>query len=141
MYASRLWWLLRWLGHDAVAVLDGGFAKWIAEGRETMRARRQQERPFERRARADMTVDADEVAQIARNPDWRLLDARAPERYRGDTEPIDKVAGHIPGAVNHFFQSNLSTSGSFRPPRPARASRKSASDAAPITSSAIAAPA
>jgi thiosulfate/3-mercaptopyruvate sulfurtransferase len=133
MYASRLWWLLRWLGHDAVEVLDGGFAKWIAERRETVAGReRQQERRFTGAPRPDMIVDANDVAQIARNPAWRLLDARAPERYRGDTEPIDKVPGHIPGAANHFFKENLSESGTFKPADDLRAAfRKSASDAPP----------
>ena len=117
MFASRLWWLLRWLGHDSAAVLDGGFAKWIAEARETTSGReRRQERRFEGQPRPDMTLDATDVAQVMNNPGWRLLDARAPERYRGDVEPIDRVAGHIPGAANHFFQSNLAHGGTFRSP-------------------------
>ena len=117
MYASRLWWLLRWLGHDAAAVLDGGFAKWKAEGRPT--ASGVETRPphtFAAHPRSEMTVDVSAVATLMRDKAWRLVDARAAERYRGDVEPIDKVAGHIPGAVNHFFQSNIGEDGTFRTP-------------------------
>ncbi len=116
MFASRLWWLLRWLGHDDAAVLDGGFAKWLAEGRAASTGReRRQERRFAGQPKTDMTVQVSDVAQVLRNPDWRLLDARAPERFRGDVEPIDKIPGHIPGAANRFFKSNLSDDGTFKP--------------------------
>ena len=116
MFASRLWWLCRWLGHDAVAVLDGGFARWLAEGRPAksgIETRRQDE--FRPAPRSDLVVDAQQVSRMLGTPDWRLLDARAPERYRGETEPIDKKPGHIPGAANHFFQWNMSEQGTFRP--------------------------
>src|SRR5436190_20484933 len=116
MFASRLWWLLRWLGHEAVAVLDGGFAKWIAEGRPTTSGDDQRAAPaFIGTPRSDLSMNADEVAAVMHAPDWRLVDARAPERFRGETEPIDKVAGHIPGAVNHFFKWNLDERSTFRP--------------------------
>ena len=122
MFASRLWWLLRWLGHDAVAVLDGGFRKWTAEGRpveggETHRP----SRDFTGSPRAEMAVDATTVASHldARTP--LLVDARAPERYRGEVEPLDKTAGHIPGARNHFFQWNVDEKGVFRTPEELRA--------------------
>jgi thiosulfate/3-mercaptopyruvate sulfurtransferase len=117
MFASRLWWLLRWMGHDAVAVLDGGFAKWVAEGRPFSNA--DSPRPaveFHGSARADMTVNAETVANSSGRPDWRVLDARAPERYRGEVEPMDPVAGHIPGATSYFFQRNLDERGVFRTP-------------------------
>ena len=122
MFASRLWWLLRWLGHDAVAVLDGGFKQWTAEGRSlesgaTTRAARS----FTGSPRADMKMDVDGVASRLGAAGPRLLDARAPERYRGDSEPIDKVGGHIPGAKNHFFQWNLDDQGLFRTPEELRA--------------------
>ena len=106
MFASRLWWLLRWMGHDAVAVLDGGFTAWIQEGLPT-RAGDESSTPrtFVGSPNPDMVTDAAGAADAAAN--GRLVDARAPERYRGDVEPIDRVGGHIPGAVNRFFQGNL----------------------------------
>ena len=117
MYASRLWWLLRFMGHDAVAVLDGGFRTWIAEGRPTQQGSDASEaRAFDGSARPGMAVDVADVASISALPEWRLVDARAPERYRGETEPLDKTAGHIPGAVNHFFQWNLDERGLFKSP-------------------------
>jgi thiosulfate/3-mercaptopyruvate sulfurtransferase len=116
-FASRLWWMSRYMGHDAVAVLDGGFAKWIAEGRPTEPgASARVAREFRADMRANMMRTAGEVTQLIGRSDWRLLDARAPERYSGDVEPIDKVAGHIPSAVNHPFKSNLSASGTFKTP-------------------------
>src|SRR5207247_6497297 len=121
MYASRLWWLLRWLGHEAVAVLDGGFARWLAEGRPTSAGRdTRSAREFTGSARSEMSVAADEVTKLSQSRDWRLIDARAPERYRGDSEPIDRIAGHIPGAANHFFKWNLDEDGAFRSPEELR---------------------
>ena len=135
MYASRLWWLLRWLGHEAVAVLDGGFAKWTGEGRPTASGpdgERGAAHEFTGAPRAGLSLSADDVAAIMRAPDWRLVDARSPDRYRGETEPIDKIAGHIPGAVNHFFQWNLNDRGTFRSPEEIRARlRESVGDVAP----------
>jgi len=122
MWASRLWWLLRWLGHDAVAVLDGGFAKWIAEGRPTDRGDvRREPREFVAAPRAGMVADVAAVAARVGSRDWRLVDARAPERFRGEVEPIDRTPGHIPGAVNHFFQTNVEN-GVFKTPEQLRAS-------------------
>jgi thiosulfate/3-mercaptopyruvate sulfurtransferase len=121
MYASRLWWLLRWLGHDAVAVLDGGFAKWTAEGRRTTGGIEQRPaRAFRGEPRVEMTVDANRVGELLGQRDWRLLDARAPERYRGDVEPIDPVAGHSPGAVNHPYSSNVTDAGTLVNPQELR---------------------
>src|SRR6516162_5122572 len=115
MYASRLWWLLRWMGHDEVAVLDGGFAKWRAEGRPTTACEEPpRPRDFSGSPRADMLADVGEVATLVGDQGWLLLDARAPERYRGDIEPIDRVPGHIPGAVNHHFLRNVDERGAFR---------------------------
>ena len=119
MFASRLWWLLRWMGHNAVAVLDGGFARWIAEHRPASTSTSPGEaagapRLFRGSPRAPMVVGVDEVARLVADRHARLIDARAPERYRGDVEPIDKVAGHIPGAVNHFFMQNVDEHGVFR---------------------------
>ena len=108
MFAARCWWLLRYLGHDAVAVLDGGYARWTSEGRPTT-SDVPLEAPgdFQASPRPAMLVDAAEVARVVHEGTARLIDARAPERYRGDVEPLDAVAGHIPGAVNHFFKHNL----------------------------------
>lgn len=122
MFASRLWWLLRWLGHDAVAVLDGGFNKWTADARETRSGvETPAPRIFNRALRPDMVVGVDDVVSLQADKTWRLLDARAPERFRGDVEPLDRVAGHIPGAANLFYQTNLDADGSFRSPEDLRA--------------------
>jgi thiosulfate/3-mercaptopyruvate sulfurtransferase len=121
-WASRLWWLLRWMGHDAVAVLDGGFAKWIAEGRPTRRGvDARPPRQFTGRPRADMAVDVATVASRVGARDWRLVDARAPERYRGEKEPIDRTPGHIPSAANHFYGVNLAADNTFKTPEALRA--------------------
>jgi thiosulfate/3-mercaptopyruvate sulfurtransferase len=114
-YAARAWWLLRWLGHEAVAVLDGGTAAWGAAGgtltRELAPARARA--PYPLRAPAMPTLQAGELlAQLGRRP---LLDARAAERFRGEVEPLDPVAGHIPGALNRFFKDNLQSDGRFKP--------------------------
>jgi len=113
--AARLWWMLRWVGHDAVAVLDGGFSKWLAEGRPvTADVPQPQPTQFEVRVRSDLTVD---VAAIAKTLRKRiLLDARAPARYRGEQEPIDPVAGRIPGALNRFNMDNVRGDGRFKSP-------------------------
>ena len=112
MYASRLWWMLRWMGHTAVAVLDGGYAKWSAEGRAVRSGiERRPAREF-RGVPHDAMIAS--IADVSAGPP--LLDARAPERYRGDVEPIDRVAGHIPGARNHFYKTNLADDGVFKAP-------------------------
>ncbi|MCU1381691.1 MAG: Sulfurtransferase [Acidobacteria bacterium] len=132
MFASRLWWLLRWLGHDAVAVLDGGFKKWTGEGRPVESGEtRRTPRVFTGAPRTDMTVDVERVAANLGAATPRLVDARAPERYRGDTEPIDKIGGHIPGAKNHFFQWNLDEQGLFRTPEELRAAITASTGGAP----------
>lgn len=121
MYASRLWWMLRWLGHDAVAVLDGGFAKWTAEQRPTRGGiERRAPAAFAAARRDEMLADADRVAAIRTDPAWRLVDARAPERYRGEQETIDPVAGHIPGAINRPFASNMAADGMLKTPEALR---------------------
>ena len=98
-YAAHLWWLLRYLGHDAVRVLDGGVAAWVTAGRQ-LEAGTVTPAPatFTAHPRAAMLVDADEVQR--RSSGAVLIDSRAPERYRGELEPLDWRAGHIPGAVN-----------------------------------------
>jgi thiosulfate/3-mercaptopyruvate sulfurtransferase len=127
MYASRFWWLLRWMGHETVAVLDGGFAKWTSEGLPTSRGEESRSpREFRGSPAAGMIVNVEEVAALAHRTDWRLVDARAPERFRGESETIDRVAGHIPGAVNHFFKRNLAEGGTFLDSEPLRAGLRQA---------------
>lgn len=114
IYASRLWWMLRWVGHDAVAVLDGGYARWVTEGRPTTSERAPlSPSSFVASPRPEMLASLDDVSQLT-GQGYQLVDARAPERYRGEIEPLDRVPGHIPGALNHFFQSNLTDEGTFR---------------------------
>jgi thiosulfate/3-mercaptopyruvate sulfurtransferase len=114
--AARLWWLLRWLGHEAVAVLDGGVRAWAGAGLPLVASRPAPvRRHFVPRVRADLVVSADDVAELAGRDDWRVLDAREAARYRGDEEPIDPVAGHIEGAFSLPFADNLSE-GRFRDP-------------------------
>jgi len=116
-FASRLWWMLRWLGHDDVALLNGGFAKWSAEGRPTKSGvETPPRRVFVPHVQPQMMANATDIEGLVGKSDWRLIDARAPERFRGDVEPIDKVAGHIPGAVNVPFLENLDADGTFKSP-------------------------
>lgn len=124
MWASRLWWLLHWLGHDAAAVLDGGFDKWIAEQRPVT-ADLPSPQPVGFIAMTPQPVVSSEA--ILRNLSERasspltILDARAPERFRGDIEPLDPVAGHIPGAINRPYTANLTPQGTFKPAERLRA--------------------
>ena len=120
MFASRLWWMLRWLGHDAAAVLDGGYARWTAEGRPVAT-----EVPRVAPARFEVervlpTVSATGIAASLPRHTLLLLDARAAERFRGDTEPLDPVAGHIPGAMNRPYARNVKADGTFRSKRELR---------------------
>lgn len=115
-YAARLWWLLRWVGHSKVAVLDGGFKAWQAAGLPVSSdAPTRAPSNFVARPDRDAWLDATQVAERVRQSDWRLLDARAPERFAGEVEPIDAVAGHVPGARNHPFAASLGPDGRFLP--------------------------
>lgn len=117
MFAARLWWLLRWLGHDRVAVLNGGIQAWAAAGHPLVT-----EQPdarattFVARRQKGMRVDADFVLSHLHSAEMQLIDARAPDRFRGENETLDPVGGHIPGAINRFFRDNLDASGAFKPP-------------------------
>ncbi len=114
MYASRLWWMLRWMGHDAVAVLDGGLAAWVADGHAvTAGVELHTARTFIGTPNPAFTVDVETVGALAASSAARVIDARAPERFSGDVEPIDPVAGHFPGAVSYWFARNLEN-GRFR---------------------------
>ncbi|HEX6703669.1 MAG TPA: sulfurtransferase [Albitalea sp.] len=121
MFAARAWWLLRWLGHEAVAVLDGGWQAWRAAGGDADDAAPAAPRavaPYPSRRAAMPTIDAATLAASLGRV--RLLDARAPERFRGEVEPLDAQAGHIPGALNRFFKLNLAADGRFKPPEQLR---------------------
>jgi thiosulfate/3-mercaptopyruvate sulfurtransferase len=122
-YASRLWWMLRYVGHESAAVLDGGWARWVAEGRP-VRIGEEQRQPvtFVPSLRPAMLATVEEVAEMSRSGNRLLVDARAPERYEGRTETVDRVAGHIPGAVNHFYKENVTSDGTIRPPQELRTS-------------------
>lgn len=115
--AGRLWWLLRWLGHARVSLLDGGISAWRREGLplETAvpppRAGR-----FEPRPMLGATTDIHYVAAFRGSPTVRIVDARGAERFSGAAETIDPVGGHIPGAVNRFWKQNLDDDGRFKPP-------------------------
>ena len=121
MYAARLWWMLRYMGHDAVALLDGGLARWTREG-FAVRGGREVWRPttFVGAPRESWRLTADAVEQGLQDPSRVLVDARAEERFRGENETIDKKAGHIPGARNHFFQRNLKEDKTFKSPEELR---------------------
>ncbi len=122
MYAARLWWMLRYMGHDAVAVLDGGFARWSSEGRPVTSSRSKwTPTTFRGLPRQAWRLEVDEVVRGLGEPSRLLVDARSNERFRGIGETIDKVGGHIPGAVNHFFQANLSEEKTFKPASELRA--------------------
>jgi thiosulfate/3-mercaptopyruvate sulfurtransferase len=114
-YAARLWWLMRWLGHDSVAVLDGGLQAWEAAG-QPLTTDVPQPAPGDFRASAPLesTVDAATVLANVKSPTRVVIDARAPDRYRGENETIDPVGGHIPGARNRFFKDNLAADGRFK---------------------------
>lgn len=116
MAAARLWWMLRLLGHRRVAVLDGGLAAWRARGlAETAEPAVTTPRPaYPARFDARLVADADEVRRRLDEDSGWLFDARAPERFRGEVEPIDPVAGHVPGALNRPFGMNL-RDGRFKP--------------------------
>lgn len=115
--AGRLWWMLKWAGHDRVAVLDGGVPQWVAAGQPlaTSSSSHRQARRFEPRWRDDMQVGAAEVAARLAAGSATVLDARAAERFRGEVEPIDPVAGHIPGAVSAPYAANIGPDGRMAP--------------------------
>ncbi|MGA9856150.1 MAG: sulfurtransferase, partial [Gammaproteobacteria bacterium] len=122
VFAARLWWLLRWLGHPQVAVLDGGMGKWLKENRPVT-----PELPlgvtagdFLPHPDNALWVDSIEVEKQSREHKGRLLDARAASRFRGEEETIDAVAGHVPGAVNLPFTGNVTEDGCFKSARTLR---------------------
>ena len=128
MFAARLWWMLRWVGHAAVAVLDGGLPAWQAAGHPVSA-----DAPAPR-ARGTLaahdalvtTVDVNDVLHTVQHGGRTIVDARAPDRFRGENETIDPVGGHIPGATNRFFKDNLQPDGRFKAPAQLAAEWKAA---------------
>ena len=121
-YCGRLWWMLKWLGHDAVAVLDGGLQAWEAAGgavqssNDNSAPNPNPETTFQLRAPLRELVQTTEVVQQLGRATQTLIDARAAARYRGEVEPLDPIAGHIPGALNRPFTENLNADGFFKTP-------------------------
>jgi thiosulfate/3-mercaptopyruvate sulfurtransferase len=116
MFAARLWWMLRWVGHEAAAVLDGGLQAWQALGLPLSAEPATRPRGnVEPRSSRMTTVNVDDMLANLRNPIHTMVDARAPDRFRGENETIDPVDGHIPGAKNRFFKHNLADDGTFKP--------------------------
>lgn len=114
-FAARFWWMLKWLGHSSVAVLNGGWNAWksagflIAQGVET--------RPrgkFIPNPHRDKYISTSEMVNLMGKSEYKIIDARAPERYRGEFEPLDPVAGHIPGSLNRFHEKNLARAGKMK---------------------------
>jgi thiosulfate/3-mercaptopyruvate sulfurtransferase len=120
-FAARLWWMLRWVGHPAAAVLDGGIKAWVSEGgalqsgEETPLLTVENDRHISVQADTAAVIRAADLEQRLSDPAFLLVDARAAERYAGTVEPIDAVAGHVVGAVNHPFSANLGADGRFLP--------------------------
>jgi thiosulfate/3-mercaptopyruvate sulfurtransferase len=120
--AARLWWMVRWLGHDQVAVLDGGWKAWQQGGYATESdIHLRPGRHFTAQPRSASVKSASEVMDLRTDPAYRLLDARSADRYRGENETIDPVGGHIPGAISAPFAENLGKAGQFRPAEELRA--------------------
>jgi thiosulfate/3-mercaptopyruvate sulfurtransferase len=117
MYASRLWWMLRWMGHDAVAVLDGGIARWQREGHPVRGGvESSTQGNFKGSPRPGWRLSADDVLKDLGNPLRLLVDSRTADRYRGIGETLDPVGGHIPGARNYFYMQNLTAEKTFKSP-------------------------
>jgi thiosulfate/3-mercaptopyruvate sulfurtransferase len=118
LYCGRLWWMLKWMGHDAVAVLDGGLQAWQASGGAV--TDREEPTHFQSNFKIGQPlrtlVTTDKVVAGLGSKQQTLIDARATPRYKGEVEPLDPVAGHIPGALNRPFGQNLGPDGRFKPP-------------------------
>ncbi len=117
VYAARLWWMLRWVGHTRVAVLDGGWQAWTAAGLPvTVEQPTVEATSFSGRPQPQSVVDSAQLFAGLQDRKALVLDARASDRFRGENETLDPVAGHIPGAINRFFRLNLGDDGRFKPP-------------------------
>jgi thiosulfate/3-mercaptopyruvate sulfurtransferase len=117
MFAARCWWLLRWVGYEKVAVLDGGYNAWVTEGLDvTVETEARDAGNIQERTSRVKTVNVAQVLANLNTDRMTLVDARSPERFRGENETLDKVGGHIPGAKNRFFKDNLNEKGYFKSP-------------------------
>lgn len=115
MFAARLWWMLRWVGHAAVAVLDGGLPAWVAQGMSLNTALPEVSTgTISRKPSLVTSVNVDDVLGNLSTQQRLVVDARSPDRYRGENETMDPVGGHIPGAKNRFFKDNLQADGRFK---------------------------
>jgi thiosulfate/3-mercaptopyruvate sulfurtransferase len=117
-FAARLWWMLKYYGHEHAAVMNGGLSKWIHDGYPISTGVDLPKRsnvPFKPKIDPTRVVSTSDIERLRLNSSFLLIDARAPQRFRGEFEPIDLVAGHIPGAVNRFHGDNLSLEGSLKP--------------------------
>ena len=122
-YCGRLWWMLKWCGHEAVTVLDGGLQAWEADGGDLQSGNslKPEKAAFELHEPLVVLKHTSEVAKALGQPAQTIVDARAPARYKGETEPFDPVAGHIPGALNRPFNSNIGADGLMKPAQVLRA--------------------
>ncbi|QJQ07052.1 sulfurtransferase [Undibacterium piscinae] len=121
MFAARLWWMLRWVGHQAVAVLDGGLPAWVAQGLPLSTALPEvSPGTISRKPSLVTYVNVDQVLDNLSTQQRLVVDARSPDRYRGENETMDPVGGHIPGAKNRFFKDNLQADGRFKSPEQLR---------------------
>ncbi|WP_307893271.1 sulfurtransferase [Bacillus swezeyi] len=115
MFAARFWWQLRYLGHDSVYVMDGGFSNWVKAGYDvTTEIPHPVARDFELTLKEVELLNAKQVQDRLNREDTILIDARAPARYTGETEPLDQQGGHIPGAKNYFWKGNLTEEGKWK---------------------------
>ncbi|MCD6025624.1 MAG: sseA2 [Solimicrobium sp.] len=115
IFAARCWWMLRWIGHEAVAVLDGGLPAWMAENHSLSREIVvPQLGSVNDKPPLVKTVNVEDVLANMQSDEMKIIDARSPDRFRGENETLDKIGGHIPGAKNHFFKNNLKPSGCFK---------------------------
>lgn len=113
--AGRVWWLLRWMGHEAVAVLDGGWQAWIGGNQSTHSGQESREpRHFTPHPHNELIVSAENIDEMRGDPHYLVLDARTADRYRGENETIDPIAGHIPGAISAPYVENLNPDGTFK---------------------------
>jgi thiosulfate/3-mercaptopyruvate sulfurtransferase len=114
-YAARLWWMLRWVGHTRVAVLDGGWDAWVKAGQSvTTESPAPRPTTFNPQLQPQHAFDAAFIASRLNRPEVCVVDARSADRFRGENETLDPVSGHIPGAVNRFFKLNLEAGGQFK---------------------------